>query len=61
VTPEYAIYITLVKYIKTHGKRILSIAKIFNQKEITINTRALYRYYTPVSNCPRLENALEKQ
>lgn len=58
MTPEEAIYKTLVNYIKVHGKRIISISSVFNQKEISIEIRSLFRYYEPTPEYPKLENAI---
>jgi len=58
MTPEEAIYKTLVNYIKVHGKRIISISSIFNQEEISIEIRSLFRYYEPTPEYPKLETAI---
>lgn len=51
---------TFKKYLKKHGRRILSIAKLTGQRKVKIGLKGLYWYYEEYSpNYPKLEHLVE--
>lgn len=56
--PVRVLCATLESYLKTHGRRVLSIAESTGQDRVRIELRALYRYYDPSAEYPRLVDVL---
>ena len=51
--------LTLKGYFRSHGRRILSLAKLLGQESVEVESRALYRYYDASPPYPqRLEDLL---
>ena len=51
---------TFRKYLKKHGKRILSIAELTGQKKVKIGLKGLYWYYEEYSpDYPKLEHLVK--
>ena len=54
-----AVLEALRSYLKSNGRRILSILRALSQDEVAIEIHALYSYFVPRAKLSRLEKAVE--
>ncbi|MCD6369669.1 MAG: hypothetical protein J7L38_07740 [Thermoproteales archaeon] len=51
---------TLKRYLQKHGKRILTLTSLTNQRNVRVEVNALFRYFLPTPEYDKLEKLLEK-
>ena len=56
--PVAALERALASYVKSNGRRLLSLASALGQDRVAIHVRALFRHHDPTTGYAKLEEAL---